>query len=251
MMRINHKIPPLVRRSSHVCLIVITLAGGCRDTEAPKNRAWVAKLDGPTRSQIDNVGDFGRFVLNLADEVARDRSHVRVLREILPTSTEEQTRWAAKVLVELASINPSPQYLELADLLDSREDVDVDWVLCDLYSNYPVTVVGDRLTHILTDAEDMGARLVAVRVLDGLCVRDGYEGILGMLDSATTRVLSEADDAFLSLEVLILRRRCDLISNDDCFSRLNELVAREGPDFRPEWVSELREMCADGSRSKN
>ncbi len=213
--------------------------------------SWVKKLDNPL-SGVGSSGrqyfaDWGSAVDDLAEEVSRDPNHVDVLRHLFASCTKQQAFWGAQVLQGLMERDPTLEYLELSDILFSRPDVANNDLLCTAFAVYPLSMVSDRFAQILYVEKNSlgGGKLVAIRTLIKMSERDGCDVIRADLDDVTRLILNNVNgDSFLRFQTLILRRTCDLISREDCLEHLDAIVEREGSDFWPEWVREVRELCA-------
>lgn len=205
---------------------------------------WATKFSGPPSGT--RLEEWDSFVNEWAEEISRDDSHVDVLRNVFANCTKEEAGWATQVLVRLAERDPKPEYLELSDLLLARPDIGDKGLLSTVYFHYPASAVSDRFASILSDKKaSLGDKLVAIRMLAGMAERGECAVIRRDLDSVTSLIVDEpTTDSFLVLETLILRRSCDLILNEDCLKRLDAVLAREGPDFRKEWVTQLRKLCS-------
>jgi len=207
--------------------------------------SWVKTLDRAAISITDFEGP-GRSIEDLAEQISRDDDHVAVLRRVFESCNQDEADTAVRALTVITKKDPKPEYLELSDILLSRQGSLQVHYTCWLFVNYPVETVIDRFVTILAGENASWLdRLSVVRMLDKMLDRDGCELVRPQLDGATMLILDESDDSRLVIETMILRRTCDLISNADCLERLEAIVAREGSDFAPRATKKIRELCAD------
>ena len=207
--------------------------------------SWVKTLDRSALSIIDFEGP-GRSIDDLAEKISRDDDHVAVLRRVFETCNEDEANTAVRALTVITEKDPKPEYLELSDILLSRQGSLQVHYTCWLFANYSVETVIGRFVKILTGENATRLeRFSVVRVLDMMLERDGCELVRPHLDGVTRLILDESDDSRLVIETMILRRTCDLISNADCLERLDAILAREGSDFAPHATKKIRELCAD------
>ena len=207
--------------------------------------SWVKTLDRSAMSLTDFDGP-GRSIEDLAEQISRDDEHVAVLRRVLEACNQDEADTAVRALTVITKKDPNPEYLELSDVLLSRQGSLQVADTCWLFADYSVETVIDRLVKILTgENASRLERFSVVRVLDMMLERDGCELVRPHLDGVTRLILDESDDSRLVIETMILRRTCDLISNADCLERLDAILAREGSDFSPHATRKIRELCAD------
>lgn len=207
--------------------------------------SWVKKLDRPAISITDFEGP-GRSIDDLAEEISRDENHIDVLRRVFEACNQDEAVTALRALIVITKKDPKLEYLELSDILLSRQgSLQVDYT-CWLFANYSVETVIDRFVRILTSENATRLeRVSVVRMLDMMCERDGCELVRPQLDGITRLILDKPDESNLVIDTLILRRTCDWISNADCLERLDAILAREGSDFRPYATSRIRALCAN------
>ena len=240
-----------------IVFLLVALCCGCERKDSSPNNAngnqktdgkrsipsWVNMLTGPPSGM--GPQDWDNFVDNLAEEISRDQDHVTVLRNVFATCTKDEAEWAMQAMVKLAEKNPKPEYLELLDLLEARPGIAERLYVMGVYSQYHLSTVSDRFAKILLDENTiLGDKLVAIRLLTIMSDSDGC-GIIGSdFEELTDSILKEVDtDSFLVLKTLILRRKCDLMSSEDCLAHLNIVLERKGSDFRSEWAQIIRDLC--------
>lgn len=207
--------------------------------------SWVKKLDRFPLSFSAFEGP-GRSIDDLAEEISRDDNHIDVLRRVFEACNQNEAAIAMEALAVITKKDRKPEYLELSDILLSRQGSLELNCTTSLFINYPIETVIDRLVRIVTGENASRAdKISVVRSLDILLDRDGCELVASQLDGFTRSILDESDDSHLIIETLILRRTCDLISNEDCLERLDAILAREGSDFRSWVTSRIRALCAN------
>lgn len=207
--------------------------------------SWVKKLDRSALSFTAFEGP-GRSIDDLAEEISRDDNHIDVLRRVFEACNQNEAGIAMEALAVITKKDPKPEYLELSDILLSRQGSLELSCTTPLFTNYPIETVIDRLVRVVTG--ENASRVDKISVLRGLDIlldRDGCELVSSQLDGFTRSILDESDDSHLIIETLILRRTCDLISNEDCLERLDAILAREGSDFRSRATSRIRALCAN------
>lgn len=207
--------------------------------------SWVKKLDRFPLSFTAFEGP-GRSIDDLAESISRDDDHVAVLRRVFETCNQDEADTALRALTVITKKDPKLEYLELSDILLSRQGSLQVHYTCWLFANYSVETVIDRFVRILTSEDATRLeRISVVRMLDMMCERDGCELVRPQLDGITRLILDEPDDSHLVIDTLVLRRSCNWISNEDCLERLDAILAREGSDFRPYATRKIRELCAN------
>ena len=248
------RFPPMEIHKDKLALFVLiaTFTGCDNQNTAPTTTvvekdmpSWVKTLDRDEMSTIDFEGP-GRSIDDLAEKISSDDDHVAVLRRLFETCNQDEADTALRALTVITKKDPKPEYLELSDVLLSRQGSLQMHYTCWLFANYSVETVIDRFVRILTSENATRLeRVSVVRMLDMMCERDGCELVRPQLDGITRLILDKPDASNLVIDTLILRRTCDWISNADCLERLDAILAREGSDFRPYATSRIRALCAN------